>query len=146
MPPRARNCGQRCAGARLITGVPNDEQTVETLVRIDGTFAADGNWAGVIARYQDDSNLYYQSLRGSHQLSIRKVIGGVATELAGISFNAQAGQYYYLRLEAVGDKLRGYVDGDLRLEATDDALSAGRSGIATSNTQASFARFVSYQP
>ena len=132
--------------ARLITGVPTDEQTVETRVRIDGTFAADGNWVGVIARYQDDGNLYYLSLRGSHQLTIRKVVGSVATELAGQSYNAVAGQYYALRLEVVGSKLRGYVNGQLRLEAEDDSLAAGRSGIATNNTQASFAYFLAYQP
>jgi hypothetical protein len=32
------------------------------------------------------------------------------------------------------------------VQATDDALPAGRSGIATNNTRASFARFVAYQP
>lgn len=133
-------------GARLLTGVPTDEQTVETLVRIDGTFAADANWVGVIARYTDARNLYYLSLRGSDQISIRKVVDNVATEIAGQHFDAQAGQFYYLRLEVIGNQLRGYVDGELALEATDDALPVGRAGIATNNTRASFARFVSYQP
>ena len=38
------------------------------------------------------------------------------------------------------------VNGQLRLEAEDDSLAAGRSGIATNTTQASFAYFLSYQP
>ena len=139
---------QRAAsgGARSITGLATDEQTVETQVRIDGTFVADGNWVGVIARYTDNRNLYYLSLRGSNQVSIRKVVNGVATEIAGRPFSVQAGRFYYLRLDVIGNRLRGYVNGEPLLEVTDAALSSGRSGIATNNTRASFARFVAYQP
>jgi hypothetical protein len=40
------------------------------------------------------------------------------------------GVWYSLRIEAIADQLRVYVDNELILEATDNAISDGRQGAA----------------
>ena len=53
--------------ARAVIGVPTDDQTVDVRAR-PTTFAGTGTgdrWFGVMARYVDDSNYYYLTLRSS---------------------------------------------------------------------------------
>jgi hypothetical protein len=58
----------------------------------------------------------------------------------------QPGTWYQLRLDAVGNRLRGYVDGTLMLEATDNSLSSGNSGPVMFRAATDFDDFLAYQP
>lgn len=135
---RARRQTNNLVAARSLAGVPEtDDQIVETGVRIDSLPPDGDRWVGVIARYRDDANLYYASLRVNSGLQIRRVVNGTATVLASVPHTVREPQLS-LRLEAVGDQLRVYVDGSFVVEAHDTALGMGRFGIATNRAAASF--------
>jgi hypothetical protein len=51
-----------------------------------------------------------------------------------------------LRLEVVGNQLRGYVNGNLMLQATDSSHTAGISGLMTNKSATRFDDYVAYQP
>jgi hypothetical protein len=51
-----------------------------------------------------------------------------------------------LRLEVVGNPLRGYVNGNLLVQATDNSHAAGISGLMTYQAAAQFDDYVAYQP
>jgi hypothetical protein len=133
-------------GARSITGVATDDQVNSTRVRFDSAPNGDGSWVGVLARFIDPANLYYASLRGSGQVQIRKVANGSATVLKSAPFAVTAGRYYELSFEAIGDRLRVFVDNEPVAETRDATFASGRSGLATNNAAASFANYRSYQP
>jgi hypothetical protein len=134
--------------ARAAIGPVTGDQSVESRVQVE-SFAANGTqdkWLGVITRYRDDANYYYLVLRSSNQVSLRKLENGQIVELARTTLDVTPGSWYRLRLEAVGDKLRGYVNDVLRVEATDSSHPLGISGMATYRTAARFDYFRVFQP
>jgi pectate lyase len=134
--------------ARAVIGVPTDDQQVEFLVR-PTTFAGTGSgdkWFGAIARYTDEFNYYYVSLRSSGSISLRKLTNRTIGVLASASMPVSVGTWYRLRLEAVGSRLRVYVNGTLMLEATDTAHARGTTGMMTYRTAAEFDAFRATQP
>jgi hypothetical protein len=133
--------------ARAITGVATGDQINEARVRADTSSTSDGSWVGVMARYVDANNLYYLSLRRSGRLLLRKLVNGVATDLKSSQPGVSAsGQFHTLRLEATGDRLRAFLDGQFQFETRDSEFPTGRPAIATGNSKATFSSFVSYQP
>ena len=92
-----------------------------------------------MVRYTDPSNYYYVSLRTSNELSLRKVVDGVVTELARVPFTPQFNQHYRLRIEAIGKKLVVYLNEQFRLQARDSSHAQGLSGVVTYRAAASFA-------
>ena len=72
--------------------------------------------------------------------------GGVISTLGTASFSVAPGHWYQLRLDAIGDQLRAYIDGNLLLEATDTSLPIGNSGPAMFKAAAAFDDFQAYQP
>lgn len=135
--------------ARAAIGAPADDQVVRVRARLD-TFAAptgaQERWFGVMARQRDEQNYYYLTLRSSNTLSLRKLVNGAVTVLASTTFTVAPATWYDLRLEAVGSELRAYVNGTLRLEATDTAHANGRSGPVMFKTAADYDDFLAYQP
>jgi hypothetical protein len=126
--------------ARAALGPVTGEQIVESRLTPED-FAAGGTqdkWLGVMTRYTDASNYYYLVLRSSNRVSLRKLVDGQITELATASFTVAEGGWHTLRLEAIGDRLRGFVDGVQLLEAEDAAHPTGISGIATYRTVGRF--------
>ena len=118
--------------ARASIGAPTDDQIVRVRARLD-TFATPSGtqgdrWFGVMARYIDDRNYYYLSLRSSNTASLRKVVGGAVTVLGSVALPVSPATWYSLRLDAIGDQLRAYVNGRQVLEASDSALASGTSG------------------
>jgi hypothetical protein len=105
------------------------------------SFAAASNqdkWIAVLARYRDDNDYYYLTLRSSNAVSLRKLVNGVITELDTAAFAVEPGAWHTLRLEAVGNRLRGFVDDALLVEAVDDSHASGSGGIATWRTVGRF--------
>ncbi len=81
-----------------------------------------------MARYVDDSNYYYLTLRHTNLVSLRKLTNGAITELGTYSLPITLGTWYRLRIEAVGAQIRGFVNGVLVAEATDTTHPARSRG------------------
>ena len=73
-------------------------------------------------------------------------MNGQITELDTANFAVEPGAWHTLRLEAVGDRLRGYVDDALLVEAVDGSHATGSGGIATWRTVGRFDYLRMIQP
>jgi hypothetical protein len=135
--------------ARASIGVPADDQVVRVRARLN-TFATPSGtqerWFGLMARHVDERNYYYLSLRSSNNLSLRKLVNGRVTTLASSAFTVRPATWYQLRLDAIGDRLRAYVDGVLLLEAVDDTHVRGNAGPVMFKAATDYDDFQSYQP
>jgi hypothetical protein len=131
--------------AHIATGVPTDDQVVQ-FTAIPRSFAGNDRWFGVMARYVDTSNYYYMTVRSSNTVSLRKLTNGAITVLATVPLPVSADSSYALRLEVVGNELRGYVNGRLLLEATDTSYARGTGGVVMYKTSADFINYRAYQP
>jgi hypothetical protein len=135
--------------ARADIGTPTDDQVVRATVRPIAYAAPSGTserWTGLMARYVDERNYYYVSLRSGNTLSLRKVINGTITPLASLPFPVTLNTPYRVRLEAVSNQLRVYVNDVLRLQATDGSLARGSGGLVTFKAAAHFDNYDAYQP
>lgn len=131
--------------ARSAVGVPTDDQVVQ-VTAIPRSFSGSDRWFGVLARCVDASNYYYLTVRSSNTLSLRRLSNGVITVLATVPLTVSANSSYALRLEAVGSRLRGYVNGRLLVEATDTTHARGKGGAVMYKTSADFIDYRAYQP
>lgn len=111
---------------------------VDVAVRayIDGWQSGGEPWSGahIFARYQTENDLYVASLRKDDTVYIKLKHCDAYHTLASGNFSqgsVQTGTWYDLRFEVVGQRLRFYVDGKLELEAFDDTLSWGTTGVRT---------------
>jgi hypothetical protein len=126
--------------ARAAIGPVTDDQVVESRMQLE-QFAPDGTadkWLGVMTRYTDENNYYYFVLRSSKMMSLRKLVDGAIVELGRAGFTLGTGSWHTFRLEAVGNRLRGYVNGQLLIQAVDSSHPRGVSGIATYRAAAHF--------
>jgi hypothetical protein len=133
---------------RAVIGVPTDDQSVDVRAR-PTTFAGIGGgdrWFGVMARYVDDANYYYLSLRSTNTVSLRKLTNGAITVLGTYSLPVTLGNWYQLRIEAVGTQIRGYVNGFLVAEATDTTHARGAAGPITYRAAVDFDNYRAIQP
>jgi len=123
--------------ARAFAGELNTiDQIVQAKV-IPKEVASTG-WFGLMARQTDDRNYYYVKVAGSGQLSLRKLVNGAIFELDSATLPVSIGTPYVVRLEVTADKLRGYVNGQFLLEATDSTFGTGRYGLVTYKAAADF--------
>ena len=124
----------------------NIDQIVESRARVRAYGAGSDPWFGLMARYADVNNYVYLSLRRSNTLTLRKLVNGQIQELGVASLPVTAGAWYRLRLEAVSDKLRVFVNGRQLLEATDAQPVPGQVGVVTNRAQADFDDFIAVRP
>jgi len=129
----------------VVSGARIDDQVIESRVRLTNVNGSD-RWAGLIARYVDASNYYYLTMRSSNTVSLRKVVNGVAMVLGTASLPVTLNTWHDLRLDAVGNELRAFVDNKQVLQTTDTSLPVGRIGILTYKAGAEFTNFRSWQP
>ena len=132
--------------ARAIVGTPTDDQIVTTSVRATAFADSKDRWFGIAARYVDDSNYYYLTVRNSNTLSLRKVVNGVVTVLGTVTFPVRPYIWYDLRLDAVGNELRGFINGAQVLQATDSSHASGQGAILTYKAAAEYMNYLSWQP
>lgn len=94
------------------------------------------------------SNYHYVTLRSSGALDIRKLVNGSIQTLASVPLTVQTNVTYRVRLEAIGTRLRAYVNGTLRAEATDAYLTRAVSsaGVATYKAAVDVENFQVSQP
>jgi hypothetical protein len=135
--------------ARALIGTAVRDQIVRARIRPIAYAAAAGTqerWSGLLARYVDDANYYYVTLRSSQRLSLRKLVNGRIITLATVPQPVALSRTLEVKLEAVGNQLRVYVDGRLRLQARDATHPEGRTGLMTYKAAAHFDDFLAYQP
>jgi hypothetical protein len=136
--------------ARALIGVTSTaDQDISVRVRptafAAGT-ASQERWVGVIARYRNDQNYYYLTLRSGNALSLRKLVNGAITTIKTVSVPVSVGSWYALRLEANGTALRAYLNGTLVMQTTDTTHTRGRVGLVTYKAAADFDDYIAYQP
>jgi hypothetical protein len=126
--------------ARAAIGPVTDDQAIESRLQLED-FAMEGSqdkWFGVMTRYTDENNYYYFSLRSSKSMSLRKLVDGQIVELDSAGFTLNVSDWHTMKLEAIGNQIRAYIDGQLLMEAEDDSHPVGISGIVTYRTSALF--------
>jgi hypothetical protein len=133
--------------ALAYNGVPIDDQVIRANIRLD-SFAGStsGAWFGLLARYADENNHYFLSVRSSNQLQIRKIVDGVTTVLKAASYTAAPGAMHEYTFSVVGNELHAFVDGQLVATALDDALPRGKYGMGTYRAAATWQDYVADQP
>lgn len=88
--------------------------------------------AGIIARVQDNANYYILRANALEaNVNLYKYAGGRRSAIKDGGVKVASGQWQELRLEVAGDRLRGFLNGQLVVEATDGTYNAGRVGLWT---------------
>lgn len=145
---------QECVtgNAQSITPAGGDNGTYgDQIVEADlmpTQFSGADRWIGLAARHVDDNNYVYVTLRSSNTLQIKKLVNGAIQTLASMPFPVAVNTTYRVRLETVGSRVRAYVNGELKLEASDAANTAGakRAGLVMYKTAAEVDNFSLFQP
>jgi hypothetical protein len=133
------------AQARLLTGHARQDESVRALVTVN-SFAPTGSpWVGLIARYVDAGNYYYVTARKTNEISLRRLNDGAITVLGNASFPVTPGTTFTLKLETIGDRVRVYVNDELRIEAGAE-IQAGQVGMMTYRAAAAFDDYWAYEP
>lgn len=118
------------AGSRsILESFEGTDQSIQADVRIRSG-AGPAPWAGLVVRYTDTQNFYYL-LVDSQSVQIRRMVGGAFGPIAIAPFNLVLGRTYRFRLEAIGSRLRAFVNDGLVAEVIDEAHTHGRAGLAT---------------
>ncbi len=88
---------------------------------------------GLVFRLKDPNNYYIvraNALENNYRLY--HVVNGRRSQFAGANLKVTSGEWHELRVEAVGNKLTCYYDGNKKIEATDDTFKdAGKVGLWT---------------
>lgn len=126
--------------ARAAIGPVTDDQIVESRMQLEffRESSPEDKWFGVMTRYTDEANYYYFALRSSKVVALRKLVDGEIVELGRAGFMLPSDAWLTLKLEAVGDRLRAYVNGQLVIQAEDSSHPTGISGIVTWHAAARF--------
>ena len=126
------------AAGSVRTGVDWNNQAIEADA-VPRRFASSGDrWFGLTVRQTDPDDYYYLTVRNSNVVSLRKLENGAINVLDSASLPVVLNRPYRLRLEAVGTRLRGYVDGQLRVEASDSLHTHGAPGLRMFKTAADY--------
>ncbi|UKS24791.1 family 16 glycosylhydrolase [Paenibacillus sp. HWE-109] len=88
-------------------------------------------YASVTGRYTDSNNFYMLRLdKVANKLAISKKSNGVVTDLASYPMSINTNEWYRMELSIVGNQLRGYLNGEEKLSAAENApLAPGKVGV-----------------
>lgn len=106
--------------------------------------------AGIVFRYQDEKNFYV--IRASalgNNIRFYKVVAGIRSAPIGPSLQMKLGEWYELKIECRGNKIRTWLNGrDAIPELTDTSFAKGRIGFWTkSDSECRFAETrITYTP
>jgi hypothetical protein len=104
-----------------------DDQSIQADVRIN-ELGPGTPWAGFVLRYTDSQNYYYLLVNRS-SVQIRKIANGSYSRIATAPLNLVLGRWYNFRLEAIGSRLRMFVNGAKVGEVIDYTHAQGRAGM-----------------
>jgi len=89
--------------------------------------------AGLVFRLRDPNNYYIvraNALENNYRLY--HVVNGRRSQFAGANLKVTSGEWHELRVEAVGNRITCYYDGNKKIEGTDDTFKdAGKIGLWT---------------
>jgi hypothetical protein len=132
--------------ARAMYGTPVEDSVATAVLTVDAFNAAGTPWVGLMSRYVDSSNYYYVTLRKSNELSLRRVTNGIVTVLGTVPFTVTPGTAYRVRFETVGDRLRVFVNDELKLERAGAQIFAGRTGVVMYRARATVSTYALFSP
>ncbi len=128
-----------------IVGAHGDRQIIEVEMKPLGFGDADG-WSGLTLRHVDAANHYVVALHSDGTVALRKVEAGVVTTLGTSAAAIEVNAWQALRVAAVGESLKVYLNGRLILQASDASFPAGSVGLVTSSASAEFDELVVVAP
>lgn len=103
--------------------------------------------AGLIFRIQDKDNYYILRANAlENNVNFYKYSAGRRSGLKESSVRVARGVWQELRVEASGQQLRGFLNGELVVETTDATYAAGRVGLWTKADSVTCFDDVSVQP
>jgi hypothetical protein len=132
--------------ARAAYGTPVEDSVATAELRVDAFNAAGSPWVGLMSRYVDSANYYYVTLRKSNELSLRRLTNGVITVLGTVPLTVTPGTAYRVRFETVGDRLRVFVNDELKLERAGAQIVTGRTGVLMYRTRATVNSYALFSP
>ena len=138
---------------RAVIGARTGDQIMQARIR-PLSFAGPDNWVGLMARYHDDRNHLFVTLRSRGVIALWRRVNGQITQLATRSMPVTAGTWYRVRVEVVKGLTRVFVDNQLQLSTNADpgpaipaySDSKGQVGLITYKATADFDDVVAYQP
>src|SRR5829696_2629880 len=121
--------GEDFPAVRLGTTVYTD---LSARVRFKPVSGKDDQAAGIIFRVQERDNYYILRANAlEDNVILFRYGGGRRSTLKEGSARVPSGEWQELRLEVAGDHFRGFLNGQLVVEASDDAYAAGGIGLWT---------------
>jgi pectate lyase len=102
------------------------------------TFGSSARAVGIAARARSTTNFYSLVLVGAGRVELRRVSGGGTAVLAAAPVTVRPGSWHELTLTVAGSALRGAVDGQHLVAASDGTFPSGRVGLVASYTSAVF--------
>ena len=100
-------------------GARTGDQIMQARIR-PLSFAGPDNWVGLMARYHDDRNHLYVTLRSRGVISLWRRANGLITQLATRSMPVATGTWYRVRVEVVNGLTRVFVNNQLQLSTNAD--------------------------
>jgi hypothetical protein len=130
-------------GGANVVGIGGASRNSSASVSARATaFDGTDRWFGLAARHIDSQNYHYLTVRNSNTVMLRKLVNGAIRTLDTASFTVSTNAWYRLRLDIVGQSVRGYINGKLVLEANDPDLlpddAGGRSALVLYKTAAQY--------
>ena len=108
-------------------------QDVDVSVKFKAVSGSVDQAGGVVFRYQDANNYYVvraNALEDNYRLY--HVVAGRRRQFAGANFRVTPNQWHMLRVEAVGNQIKCFYDGELKITASDDTFKGpGKVGLWT---------------
>jgi hypothetical protein len=111
----------------VLTTFSSADQSIEADVRIH-ELAATSAGAGFLLRYTDLQNYYYLLVH-RNSLQVGKIVDGVFQRIATAPLSLVLGRTYRFRIEAIGSRVRAFVNGVQVAEVIDDAHARGLAGL-----------------
>ena len=115
------------------------DQIVEA--KVDASAFNGTSFVAVYARFNTVNDSYYLTLRSTGAVELKRIKGGLVTTYA----TTAAGIYdplaaHVLRLEVVGNSLRGFVDNTLAVSGSDPewAFQSGQAGVGGYHASVAF--------
>ncbi len=126
-------------------GAPNDPIILleilpdigDAIFSTDIKFVSGSTNAGIAFRAQNHDNLYLFRVSAS-TAELFKRVNGTYTSLGSTPFVPSLGTWYSLKVIAIGDTIRAYIDDALMVTATDSEFETGKLGLRTHATEAFF--------
>jgi hypothetical protein len=105
---------------------------VEVSVRFKPVSGREDQAAGILFRIQDSENYYiFRANALENNVMFFLYASGTRSILKRAPARVLAGQWQELKVEVAGNRFRGFLDGKLVAEVSDDSYTAGKVGLWT---------------